>query len=343
MISNKNLSILFIIIIIIYLFILDNNKNQHNNYLKQMIYKQEKKLLRLKEKVDKQYKINSETFKQEDDKNKLIKTMISKSSSSKRLQKPVIIKPPEMKPVVKQIIKPQPNIKPDNTKPNKHRKHKNITIINYPDNPYYYPVYQSSIDPIYMLNDVPTYTEIPEPVYQQSDDQVYQSTVDPTYQPSVEPIYKQPTVPTYQPSIDPVYIRDNQVINDALYPPLARTERPTFDLLMKNINNPLFNQYTRGPPDTYRLLGYLTSIDSNNQEILELYGRAKYQNSDIGEFYVIKSSNNNRDIKIPLTNNNSNVKKITDIPNEINITGKIYNGNYNFTELPKPDLSYPYI
>jgi hypothetical protein len=145
---------------------------------------------------------------------------------------------------------------------------------------------------------------------------------------------------------DPVYIRDNQVLNDKLYPPLGRTERPQFDLLMNFINNQpgIFNMYTRGPPDTFRPIGYLTpkngtqTIDST----LILYGRSKYPNSDLGEFYVT-SSNKISDIKIPLNDNNSNVKKITDVPTDVNIKGNMLNGSYDFTELPKADLTYPYI
>ena len=145
---------------------------------------------------------------------------------------------------------------------------------------------------------------------------------------------------------DPVYIRDNQVLNDKLYPPLGRTERPQFDLLMNFINNQsgVFNMYTRGPPDTFRMLGYLTpkhgaqTIDST----LILYGRAKWQNSDLGDFYATSSSKIS-DIKIPLTQYNCNIRRIWDIPTEVEITGPMLGGKYDFTELPKPDLTHPYI
>ena len=80
------------------------------------------------------------------------------------------------------------------------------------------------------------------------------------------------------------------------------------------------------------------TIDST----LILYGRAKYPNSDMGEFYV-SSSNKMSDIKIPLTEYNSNVRKITDIPSNRDIRGNILNGKYNFIELPKANLDYPYI
>jgi len=145
---------------------------------------------------------------------------------------------------------------------------------------------------------------------------------------------------------DQVYKRDQTVLYDRLYPPLGRTERPQFDLLMNyiNANNGVFNTYTRGPPDTFRSVGYLTPINKTAtiDSTLILYGRAKYPNSDIGEFYV-SSSNKISDIKIPLNEYNSNVRKITDIPSIINISGNILNGQYNFTELPKANLDYPYI
>ena len=298
---SKDFTILIIAIIIFFIILNNNNNKSDKNYLQILIEKQEKELIRLKKKVDKQQKINSETFinkSQEEDRKKYIKSKSSKlsSTSSKPIKKSETSKPIKPSKPLEPSRPVETEVKPSIDKKHKNHREKNITIINYPENP-----------------------EYPIPVY---------------------PDYR---FPMYQPSVDPVYIRDNQVLNDTLYPPLARTERPTFDMLMNNINNPLFNQYTRGPPDTYRLLGYLTPKDGNNQDILEIFGRAKYPNSDIGEFYVIKSSNNNRDIKIPLTNNNSNVKKITDIPNEVKITGKIYNGIYDFTELPKADLTYPYI
>ena len=158
-------------------------------------------------------------------------------------------------------------------------------------------------------------------------------------------------IPAYQykQEEDPVYMRDQKVLYNRLYPPLGRTERPQFDLLMNYINSNngpdgMFNYYTRGSPDTYRILGYLTptikvqTIDST----LILYGRAKFPNSDMGEFYV-SSSNKISDIKIPLTEYNSNIRRITDLPQVITIKGNMLNGDYNFMELPKADLTYPYI
>ena len=158
----------------------------------------------------------------------------------------------------------------------------------------------------------------------------------------IMPIYHQ------QPQLqnDPVYVRDQKVLYDRLYPPLARTERPQFDLLMNyiNSNNGIYNINTRGPPDTFRQIGYLTPVNDAQtiDSTLILYGRAKYPNSDMGEFYV-SSSNKISDIKIPLNEYNANVRKITDIPSNINIRGNILNGQYNFTELPKANLDYPYI
>ena len=157
------------------------------------------------------------------------------------------------------------------------------------------------------------------------------------YPPMIPPVHRQ---------TDPMYIRDNQVLNDRLYPPLARTERPTADLLMNFINNQpdLFNMNTRGPPDTFRPIGYLTRKDGDQtmDSTLILFGRAKYPNSDLGEFYVT-SSNKMSDIKVPILQNNSNIKKITDVPNDVDITGNLFNGKYAFTELPKPDFPTPYM
>ena len=149
-----------------------------------------------------------------------------------------------------------------------------------------------------------------------------------------------------RPQQDPVYMRDQMVLTNRLYPPLARTDRPQFDILMNqlNNNNGVFNINTRGSPDTYRQVGYLTPINKEQtiDSTLILYGRAKYPNSDLGEFYIT-SSNKISDIKIPLNEYNSNIRRITDIPYIINIRGTILNGQYNFTELPKGTLDNQYI
>ena len=105
-----------------------------------------------------------------------------------------------------------------------------------------------------------------------------------------------------------------------------------------------FNIDTRGSYDTFRIIGYLTPINDKQtlDSTLILFGRSQYRNSDIGEFYVA-SSNKLSDLKFPLDNNNSNIKRITDIPNVVIIKGNILNGNYNFTELPKANLTYKYL
>ena len=157
---------------------------------------------------------------------------------------------------------------------------------------------------------------------------------------------QQSTISGQQLITDPVYIRDNQVLNDKLYPPLGRTERPQFDLLMNFMNNQsgVFNMYTRGPPDTFRMLGYLIPVNKIEtiDTTLILYGRSKWQNSDIGDFYATSSSKIS-DIKIPLTQYNCNIRRIWDIPEVVEIKGPMLAGKYDFVELPKPDLTHPYI
>lgn len=137
--------------------------------------------------------------------------------------------------------------------------------------------------------------------------------------------------------------RDRQVINDTLYPPISRTERPQYDILLNYMSKrpDLFNYPTRGSPDTYRQIGYLTTGPSKNpDDILILYGREKYKGSDLGEFYIT-SANKFSGLKFMLNNTNSNVKRLYDIPQKINITGNILAGTYDYTELPKPDLTSP--
>lgn len=196
---------------------------------------------------------------------------------------------------------------------------------------------------------VPNKTETIETMENVTIDTIKESNQEQKKQINQDQINQQVQIKCPTQYIDRVNERDRLVLDDKLYPPLARTERPQFDVLMDQMTSKpdLFYMATRGQPDTFRMLGYLT-LPNNNQMMdpnttLILYGRAKYPNSDLGEFYV-SSSNKLSDIKIPIDNTNSNIRRIWDIPNEVKINNNMISGIYKFTELPKSDLgTSPYI
>lgn len=55
---------------------------------------------------------------------------------------------------------------------------------------------------------------------------------------------------------DKILDRDDKVLNDILYPPLDRVERPISDNIYKHTISTRYNK------DTYRLMGYLTLDDT---------------------------------------------------------------------------------
>lgn len=135
--------------------------------------------------------------------------------------------------------------------------------------------------------------------------------------------------------------RDRQVLYDQLYPPLARTERPVADNILNTFKDYRFNVSTRGyQQDTPRLLGHFYK-DNNPREIYKLYGWAKNPGNTLGYFYYTYA-NDNYNVKIPLDDKNSNLKRIDDLPLELKISKGPINGEFKLDELPKSDLSSGY-
>jgi len=143
---------------------------------------------------------------------------------------------------------------------------------------------------------------------------------------------------------DEVAIRDQAVLNDPLYPALGRTERPIFDNIPSRFNMP-----TRETSDTYRLIGYLVNKTSEDlgQNVWKLFGRQKYRGGSQGEFYVIPSHNDRKDIKIQLDDNMFIGEKIRDIyalPDKVRINNPMFSQDeYDVIQLPKSDFTSQYI
>jgi hypothetical protein len=145
---------------------------------------------------------------------------------------------------------------------------------------------------------------------------------------------------------DPVSDRDRAVINDELYPPLGRTERPIFDQLINRMSTGYFNYPTRGSPDTFRMVAYLVNT-SEKKDIWKLFGRQKYPGSSIGDYYAIQMDDRKSDMKITIKDDMMPRDKIRDIyalPNEVTINSPLFNPNpYKIIELDKADLTSPYL
>jgi hypothetical protein len=137
--------------------------------------------------------------------------------------------------------------------------------------------------------------------------------------------------------------RDKKVISDQLYPPLNRMS--SNDLIRVNHEIQVGNLYqnTNDFQDSFRLVGYLTNTDEYAKDAggnnWKLFARMKDRNQ--GEFYIIPT-NNNIDLKIPLTNDIIVGERLRDtysIPNELRFKSAMLNqGAYKFTEIPKADL-----
>lgn len=142
---------------------------------------------------------------------------------------------------------------------------------------------------------------------------------------------------------DSVANRDIKVVSDPLYPPLNREDAGNFNAVRKEVEQHNMYVSLNDINDSYRLLGYLTysepePIDKGGNS-WQLFGRMKNRNN--ADFYII-STNNNYNMKIPLTSEIMNNKRfdLYNIPTEMQFNYPMLNrGIYNFLEIPKTDYS----
>ena len=138
-------------------------------------------------------------------------------------------------------------------------------------------------------------------------------------------------------------VRDRKVLNDPLYPPLNRTDNKTHTELVNNITNRNMYIRTNDINDTYRLVGYVTNNsqekDTGNNS-WKLFARQKDRN--ISEFYM-KPTDNNNDMKVPITDDiivGDRLRDIYNIPSQLTFKSPLFNKDpYNVVEVPKADLS----
>jgi len=150
------------------------------------------------------------------------------------------------------------------------------------------------------------------------------------------------------PKRDYVTMRDRAVLDDPLYPPLARVERPIFDELIDNMN---VNISTRGSEDTFRQIGFLINTNKNVMDMgsnnWKLYGRQSYRGSTIGEFYVIPTNDFKADMKIYIKDNMmvgpEKMRDLYALPTRIKLNAPFFGKEeYEIVELPKADLNSRY-
>ena len=142
---------------------------------------------------------------------------------------------------------------------------------------------------------------------------------------------------------DETVIRDRKVLNDPLYPPLNRSDNKTHAELANNIANRNMYIRTNDVGDTYRLVGYVTNNsddkDTGNNN-WKLFARQKDRH--ISEFYM-KPTDNNNDVKVPITDDiivGDRLRDIYNIPQQITFKSPMFNKDpYNVVEVPKADLS----
>ena len=117
-----------------------------------------------------------------------------------------------------------------------------------------------------------------------------------------------------------VEIRDRKVVEDQLYPPINRADNKT-----------------------HRLVAYVTNNseekDAGNNN-WKLFARQKDRN--ISEFYM-KPTDNNNDMKVPITDSivvGERLRDIYNIPKQLTLNSPLFNANpYNVVEIPKADLT----
>ena len=149
-------------------------------------------------------------------------------------------------------------------------------------------------------------------------------------------------------STDIVEERDVRVLNDLLYPPLTRTERPTIDLVLRHA--PEFNMPTRDSNDTYRAIAYVINTNKSNIDMggnsWILFGRQLYKGSSRGEFYMLPVNDTLGRMKVFLQDSMMSGEKIRDIyslPTTITFNSPFFTEDvYTISEMPKTNYTSQY-
>ena len=144
-------------------------------------------------------------------------------------------------------------------------------------------------------------------------------------------------------SIDKAQERDIRVLQDPLYPPVNRSESSVYNMTRTAIDQKKLYVQSANYNDSFRLVGYLTSNDERKDSggnSWKMFARQIYSNKS--EFYLMPT-NNNYDIKIPITDDiiasGYRLRDIYDIPSTIRFNTPLLNiSEYTFIELPRNNL-----
>lgn len=154
------------------------------------------------------------------------------------------------------------------------------------------------------------------------------------------PIQLQPQQPTMR---DDVYVRDQRVLHDQLYPPLNRIDAQTHQAMNFQVANRNMYVPLNDIGDSYRLVGYLTSDEEQQDKggnSWKLFARQKDRHTS--DFYIIPA-NRNYDIKIPIKDNTvvgTRLRDVYTIPNAITFNSPfLHKTPYTFIENSKTDYS----
>jgi len=204
----------------------------------------------------------------------------------------------------------------------------------------------ASTDTIYVTPKLRNKSQ-PEPQHQEQQQQAQQIDDQTQEQQQIQYLqYLQSMIPRFIPQYDPVIERDRAVIQDQLYPPLGRTERPIFDQMVSRFGSGLHSFPTRGSPDTFRMVAYLVN-NTDKRDTWKLFGRQKYPGSSQGEYYAIPVDDRKSDMKITIKDEmmpNEKIRDIYGLPNEVTIKSPLFSSErYKIIELDKADLTSPYL
>ena len=139
--------------------------------------------------------------------------------------------------------------------------------------------------------------------------------------------------------------RDIKVLSDPLYPPLNRTDRTTFDHVVRETDARNINVPTTNINDTYRLVGYLINNGEKDAGGNKWKVMARQKNRHESDFYLIPT-NKDYDVKVPLTHEivlGQRLKDVYTIPKELRFNSPLLNtSTYEFVELPKSSFADNY-
>lgn len=146
-------------------------------------------------------------------------------------------------------------------------------------------------------------------------------------------------------SVYDVVNRDYRVLNDPLYPALARQDAFS---LARFMNEPRLQAHaTQGMGDTYRLVGYMVSQEEKT-DAWKLYARqTQGSHRSVADFYAEPASRDMQGMKIALSQGGITsppLRDVYNIPDSLNVTHPMFDrsATYSVVSLPNSDFGSLY-